>query len=65
MGFGVGLVLLTTGAVLVLRVSAEVSGVDVKIVGVVLVVAGLAVLALSALLGSWGGPVTLGRRREE
>jgi len=66
MGFGLGLVLLVTGAVLVARVPEEVGGVEARTIGVVLVVAGVAALALSAARwSSFGGPVGIGRRRED
>ena len=64
MGFGAGLVLLVTGTIRVVRVSARIGGVDAKAIGVVLVVAGVVTLALSfARRSSFGGPVGIGRRR--
>jgi hypothetical protein len=65
MGFGVSLVLIATGAILTWAVTAEVSGVDIQIVGVILLIVGIAGLLLSMLFwSSWGGPATIGRRRE-
>jgi hypothetical protein len=66
MGFGLGLVLLVSGAILVARVSADVGEIDAKAIGVVLVVAAIATLALSvARRSSFGGPVGIGRRRDD
>ena len=64
MGFGFGLVCLVTGVILVARVSAKLGDVDAKAIGVVLIVAGIAALALSlARRSSFGAPVGIGRRR--
>jgi len=64
MGFGLGLVLLVTGAILVARVSAKLGDVDAKAIGVVLAVAGIVALALSVVRwSSFGAPVGIGRRR--
>jgi Domain of unknown function (DUF6458) len=65
MGFGASLVLIVTGAVLTWAVTAEVAGVDGRVVGVILLIAGVAAFVLSwRLRSSWGGPMTIGRDRE-
>jgi hypothetical protein len=65
MGFGLGLVLLVTGAVLVARVPQEVLGVEARTIGLVLAALGVATLALAfRFRGSFGGPFTIGRRRD-
>ena len=66
MGIGVSLILIAVGAVLAWAVSAEVSGVDIQVVGVILLIVG-AIGALMSLIfwsswGGFGGPA--GRRRE-
>jgi hypothetical protein len=64
MGFGVSIVLIAVGAILTWAVTAEVSGVDIQVVGVILLIVGIAGLLLSMLFwSSWGGPATIGRRR--
>jgi len=56
MGIGVSLILIAVGAILTWAVSADVSGVDLQTVGVILMVVG-AVGALLSLVfwSSWGG----------
>jgi hypothetical protein len=64
MGFGVSLVLVAIGAILTWAVSAEVSGVDIHVVGVILMVVGIVGFLLSMVFwSSWGGPASIGRRR--
>jgi hypothetical protein len=64
MGFGVSIVLVAVGAILTWAVTAEVSGVDIQVVGVILMIVGIAGFVLSMLFwSSWGGPATVGRRR--
>ena len=69
MGMGVSLILIAVGAILTWAVSAEVSGVDIQAVGVILLVVG-AIGALMSLIfwsswGGFGGPDgPRGRRRE-
>jgi hypothetical protein len=64
MGISVSLVLIAVGAILTWAVSAEVSGLDITTVGVILLVVGLAGLLLSLVFwGSWGGFGSM--RREE
>lgn len=65
MGFGVSIVLVAIGAILAWGVTAEVSGIDIQVVGVILLVVGIAGFLLSMLFwSSWGGPAYFGRRRE-
>ncbi|HEX3289818.1 MAG TPA: DUF6458 family protein [Gaiella sp.] len=56
MGIGVSLILIAVGAILTWAVSADVSGVDLQTVGVILMVVG-AVGGLISLVfwSSWGG----------
>ena len=64
MGFGVSLILVAVGAILTWAVTAEVSGVDIQVVGVILMVVGIAGFLLSMVFwSSWGGPASIGRRR--
>ena len=64
MGFGVSLILVATGAILTWAVTAEVSGLDVQVIGVILMVVGLVGFLISiAFWSSWGGPASVGRRR--
>jgi hypothetical protein len=53
MGFGVSLVLIAVGAVLTWAVETEVSGLDITVVGVILMVVGGVGMLLS--LAFWGG----------
>jgi hypothetical protein len=63
MGLGVSLFLVAVGAILAWAVTADVEGVDVQVVGVILMVVGLAGLLLSMLFwSSWGGPAYFRRR---
>ncbi len=66
MGIGVSLILIAAGAILAWAVSAEVSGVDIQVVGVILLVVG-AIGALMSLIfwSSWGGFGGPGSRRRE
>jgi hypothetical protein len=64
MGLGVSLFLIAVGAILTWAVNAEVSGLDITTVGVILLVVGVAGLLLSLLFwSSWGGPGYFGERR--
>jgi hypothetical protein len=64
MGISVSLILVAVGAILTWAVSAEVSGVDITTIGVILMVVGLVGLLLSLVFwGSWGGFGTM--RRED
>jgi hypothetical protein len=56
MGIGVSLVLIAIGAILTWGVTAEVSGLDVDAIGVILMIVGLLGLVLSMIYwSSWGG----------
>jgi hypothetical protein len=56
MGISLSILLVAVGAVLTWAVSAEVSGVDITAVGVILMVVGLIGLLLSLVFwSSWGG----------
>jgi hypothetical protein len=56
MGIGVSLILIAVGAILTWAVTATASGVDLNVVGVILMVVGIAGLVLSMIFwSSWGG----------
>ena len=56
MGIGVSLILIAVGAILTWAVTAEVSGVDITTVGVILMIVGLAGGLISLMFwSSWGG----------
>ena len=56
MGIGVSLILVAVGAILTWAVTAEVSGVDLNTVGIILMVVGAAGALISlAFWSSWGG----------
>lgn len=57
MGIGVSLVLIAVGAILTWAVSADVSGIDITVVGVILMVVGLAGALLSLVFWSSRGGV--------
>ena len=62
MGIGVSLILIAAGAILTWAVTYEVSGVDIQVVGVILLVVGIVGALLSLIFwSSWGG-VGGGRR---
>jgi hypothetical protein len=64
MGIGVSLFLIALGAILIWAVEAEVSGLDVNAIGVILLIVGAIGFLLSLLFwSSWGGPGYWGRRR--
>jgi Domain of unknown function (DUF6458) len=55
-GVGVSLVLIAVGAILTWAVTAEIEGLDLTAVGVILLVVGLLGLVLSLIFwSSWGG----------
>jgi hypothetical protein len=63
MGTGVSLLLIAAGAILTWAVTATVSGVNIHIVGVILLVVGIVGLMLSLVFwSSWGGFGGAGRR---
>jgi len=56
MGLGVSLFLIAIGLILWLAVSAEVSGIDINMVGLILVIIGALGLLISTIFWStWGG----------
>jgi hypothetical protein len=56
MGISLSILLVAAGAILTWAVSAEVSGVDITAVGVILMVVGIIGLLLSLVFwSSWGG----------
>lgn len=56
MGIGVSLILIAVGAILTWAVHAEVSGVDINAVGVILMVTGIIGALISMIYwSSWGG----------
>ncbi|MBD0349139.1 MAG: hypothetical protein ICV59_08300 [Thermoleophilia bacterium] len=64
MGVGVSIFLIAVGAILAFAVSAEVSGLDIEVIGWILLVIGILGLVLSVIFwSSWGGPGYFGRRR--
>ena len=64
MGLGAGLFLIAVGAILTFAVNAEVSGIDINVVGWILMGVGLVGILLSLMFwSSWGGPGYFGRRR--
>ena len=64
MGIGVSVFLLAVGAILTFAVNATVSGVDIDVVGWILMGIGLVGILLSLMYwSSWGGPGYFSRRR--
>lgn len=56
MGIGVSIFLLAIGAIMTFALNAEVSGIDLDTVGVILMVVGIIGLLMSAMFwNSWGG----------
>ena len=56
MGIGVSLILIAVGAILTWAVETTVSGVNINVVGVILMVVGIAGLLISLMFwSSWGG----------
>ena len=63
MGIGVSIFLIAIGAILVWGVNAEVAGMDIDAIGVILVIVGaIGILVSMMFWSSWGG--FGGRRRE-
>ena len=64
MGLGVSIFLIAVGAILTWAVNTEVSGLDINVVGVILLIVGILGLVLSMIFwSSWGGFAGGGRRR--
>jgi uncharacterized protein DUF6458 len=56
MGISISLLLIAAGAILTWAVSAEASGIDIQVVGVILLIVGIVGLVLSFVFwSSWGG----------
>ena len=56
MGLSLSLVLAAVGAILLWAVNATVSGVDLDVVGIILLIVGIAGIVLSLIFwSSWGG----------
>jgi Domain of unknown function (DUF6458) len=56
MGVSLSLLLIAAGAILTWAVSAEASGIDIQVVGVILLIVGIVGLVLSFVFwSSWGG----------
>lgn len=49
MGIGAGILIAAVGAVLAFAVTAEVAGVDVQTIGVIMLIAGLAIALIAAI----------------
>jgi hypothetical protein len=65
MGVTASLILVAAGAILTWAVTADVSGVDINTVGVILLVVGIVGLLLSLVFwSSWGGFGGFGYHRE-
>ena len=57
MGLGVGIFLTALGAILASAVNTSVSGIEIKTIGWILMVVGIAGIVLSMIFwSSWGGP---------
>ena len=64
MGIGVSIFLIALGAILAFAVTADVSGVDIDVVGWILMIVGILGLVLSMIFwSSWGGPAYWSSRR--
>jgi hypothetical protein len=64
MGLGVGIFLAAVGAVLAFAVTDNVSGVDIKTVGWILLIVGIVGIVLSMIFwSSWAGPGYWSSRR--
>ena len=63
MGLGVGIFLTAIGAILAFAVNTSVSGIEIKTIGWILMVVGIAGIVLSMIFwSSWGGPGGARRR---
>jgi hypothetical protein len=63
-GIGVSILLIAIGAILAFAVSAEVSGIDIQVIGWILLVVGILGMLLSMIFwSSWGGPGYWSSRR--
>ncbi len=56
MGLGVSLILVAAGAILTWAVTADVSGIDIQVIGVILLIVGIVGFLMSLVFwSSWGG----------
>ena len=63
MGLGVGIFLTAVGAILAFAVNTSVSGIEIKTIGWILMIVGIAGIVLSMIFwSSWGGPGGVRRR---
>jgi hypothetical protein len=63
MGLGVGIFLTAVGAILAFAVNTSVSGIEIRTIGWILMVVGIAGIVLSMIFwSSWGGPGGTRRR---
>jgi hypothetical protein len=63
MGLGVGIFLTAIGAILAFAVNTSVSGIEIRTIGWILMVVGIAGIVLSMIFwSSWGGPGGTRRR---
>jgi hypothetical protein len=63
MGLGVGIFLTAVGAILAFAVNTSVSGIEIRTIGWILMVVGIAGIVLSMIFwSSWGGPGGARRR---
>ena len=64
MGLGASIFLIALGAILAFAVTYELAGVDIQVVGWILMIVGILGLALSMVFwSSWGGPAYWSSRR--
>ena len=63
MGLGVGIFLTAIGAILAFAVNTSVSGIEIRTIGWILLIVGIAGIVLSMIFwSSWGGPAGVRRR---
>jgi hypothetical protein len=63
MGLGVGIFLTAIGAILAFAVNTSVSGIEIRTIGWILMIVGIAGIVLSMIFwSSWGGPGGVRRR---
>lgn len=64
MGIGASIFLIALGAILAFAVTYELAGIDIQVIGWILLVVGILGLVLSMVFwSSWGGPAYWSRRR--
>lgn len=65
MGLGLGIFLMAVGAVLYFAVETTVSGVDIDVVGIILMVAGAVTLILGLIMNAQRSNTTVTQRRQD